>query len=116
MYKETLNGNLITIEHWPASTIEIKGKFSRSFNSLCNKNMRSLSSFSSFYLVNYHSNSISSIYSSSDDIMQNFGISSQKFLLNHRKRRIKFELNDSILYTLKIFYIIYCRVLLIYII
>ena len=82
MFKETFNGNLITIEHWPASTIEIKGKFSRSFNSLCNKNMRSLSSFSSFYLANSHSSSLSSLHSSSDDIMENCSNSSQESLLD----------------------------------
>jgi len=76
MYKETFNGNLITIERWPSSTIEIKGKFSRSFNSLCNKSMRSLSIASS------HSSSLSSLYSSSDDIIETLSNFSQGSLLN----------------------------------
>jgi len=78
MYKETFNGNLITIERWPSSTIEIKGKFSRSFNSLCNKSMKSLSNLSSFSLASSHSSSLSSLYSSSDDIIETLNNFSQE--------------------------------------
>jgi len=72
MYKETFNGNLITIEQWPSSTTEIKGKFSRSFNSLCNKSMKSLLNISSFSFSNSLSGSLTSIYSSSNDITNSF--------------------------------------------
>jgi len=75
MFKETLNGNLITIEHWPSSTIEIKGKFSRSFDSLCNRSMRSLSKLNSLSIVN-------SFSSLSDDIPENLSNSSQESLLD----------------------------------
>ena len=82
MFKETFNGNLITIERWPSSTTEIKGKFSKSLNSLCNKNMKSLSNISSFSLINSFPSSLSSIYSSNNDIMEILNDSFQESLLH----------------------------------
>jgi len=72
MIKKTYNGNLIAIERWPTSTVEIKRNFSRSFNSLCNCSMKSLSNLSSISLANSLPNSLSSIYNSNNNIMENF--------------------------------------------
>jgi len=81
MFKKTFNGNLITIERWPSSTSEIKGKFSRSLNSLYNKSIKSLPNLNSFSLANSLPCSLSNIYSSSD-IIENLFNSSQESLLD----------------------------------
>ena len=80
MFKETFNGNLITIERWPSSTTEIKGKFSKSISSLCKS--RSLSYINSFSLDNSLSNSLSSMYGLSEDITKDLINSSQESLLH----------------------------------
>jgi len=59
MFKETSHEKLYYTENWSTSTSKINGKFSKSFNSLCNKKMKSFSNLSS------SDNSLSSSLSSS---------------------------------------------------
>jgi len=82
MFKETSYDNLYFTEHWPASISVIKGNFSKSFNSLCTKNMISFSNNGSINTCsNSRSSSLTSIYDSID-MMEN--INSSKFFSSQR--------------------------------